>query len=282
MSLLYRRSLTIELWPGQILLRRAGHRLTLRGKKLDVAGQEVIAVEAKGDVPWAGALNALAQVLPRFIWRDMHATVILSNHFVQYAIVPWCGELTDEDEMVFAKHRFKEIYGDAAEVWDVRVSEGAAGCPRVASATDARMLEELRGLLVQMGVRTESIQPHLMLAFNSCRGSLRGRNAWFALLEPGNLCVALLQDGAINWIRKMRIAATWQDELPKLLERESCLAEGAAGISTVFLWAPDVDGGIIPPSGRWNIQHLKPSSEDVGTLLSDGSPVARERRNAQA
>src|SRR5512142_304750 len=90
-SLLSRNKLTIVLRPGQIGLQRSARKFTLRGSKLELLGQQIIAAETDGEAPWSGSLAALARALPGFVWKDMQATVVLSNHFVQYVLVPWCG-----------------------------------------------------------------------------------------------------------------------------------------------------------------------------------------------
>jgi hypothetical protein len=100
-----------------------------------------------------------------------------------------------------------------------------------------------------------------MTAYNSCRHSLQGRSAWVALLEPGNLCLALLQKGQLVWIRKLRIGEAWDEELPALLEREQLLADSEETMNEVLLWAPHLEDRDIPAVGRWNIRHLHPGME---------------------
>ena len=46
-----------------------------------------------------------------------------------------------------------------------------------------------------------------MAVYNDYRRRLQGRHAWFALLEPGNLCLALLQQGRWARVRSQRIDA---------------------------------------------------------------------------
>ncbi len=258
MSLLYRRQLNIVFGPGQLVLQRTAYKLTRKGPAIDVLGDEIIQSVPDDVAPWSGALQALGEALPHLAWRDMQATVVLSNHFVQYALVPWVGDLDDKDEMAYARHCFREVYGDAAEGWEIRVSWGDGVGPGLASAVDSAMLSNLREVLARAGVTTKSIQPQLMMAFNSSVASLNRRNAWLALLEPGSLCVAMLREGQFSSIRKLRIGDAWQEELPRVLEREAYLVDGAAEVHDVFLWAPQADCDSIPQTGRWNIQTLTP------------------------
>ncbi len=259
MSPLSRNSLTIILSPGCAALQSTEKKLTLRGMAHTLLDRAVAHSASEGEMLWMGALEALGSVLPRFAMRGMHASVILSNHFVQYILVPWCDDLSDDDEIAHAQHCFRELYGDIADGWEVRVSPNSIGAPALASAVDGRLLGELRGMLVGAGLSVKSIRPHLMAAFNCCRDSLQGRNAWFALLEPGNLCLATLQGGQLSWLRKVRIGNAWHEELSRHLERETYLANNGAATNDVLLWAPQHEARSIPALARWNIQQLKPN-----------------------
>jgi hypothetical protein len=229
------------------------------------------------DLPWSGALKTLTTALPFFARHNMKVTVILSNHFVHYLLVPWCDKLGGEkEEMAYARHCFGEVYGHAADAWELRLSPDKAGAPALASAVDNRLLDELRGLLATAGVNIKSIQPHLMAAHNICHANLQGRNAWLALLEPGNLCLAMLQQGQWTWMRKLHIGDVWHEELPAILEREECLAGAEAAVNDVLLWMPHlhekqkVESNKNLVGGRWQFEHLKASLKYGFGLEYDG------------
>jgi len=262
--------LCVVIYPEQLVLLNAASKLTPRGLKRHVHAQANIPCEAAvgGDLPWSGALRTLATALPLFAQRNMKVTVILSNHFVHYVLAPWCDKLNSgKEEMAYARHCFGEVYGDAADAWELRLNSDKAGVPALACAVDKKLLDELRGLLGRAGVDIKSIQPHLMAAHNICHASLRGRNAWLALLEPDNLCLVMLQKGQWAWMRKMRIGTAWQEELLTILEREECLAGAEAAVSEVLVWAPHtrenngLADGKIQAGGRWQFNHLKASQE---------------------
>ena len=285
MSLLSLSELCIVIYPEQLVLLNVTGNRTLRGLKRHVHARTRIPCEAAGDddMPWSGAIRTLATSLPRLARRNMKVTVILSNQFMHYVLVPWCDKLSGKnEEMVYARHCFGEVYGDAADAWELRLSPDRAGVPALASAVDKKLLDELRGLLVHAGVDIKSIQPHLMAAHNIFHASLHGRSAWLALLEPGNLCLVMLHKGQWTWIRKMRIGEAWHEELPMILEREECLAGTEAAVNEVLLWTPHLhDGDVlhadlepadnaIPASRRWNFQHLKASQKYGCQLEYDG------------
>jgi hypothetical protein len=259
-SLLSRNELRVVVCPDRLALQRAEVRLTRRGYVTQAQAREVVASagDAETGDNWSAALRTLEEALPRFAAAGMQAQVVLSNHFIHYMLVPWMDNLSDAEELVFARHCFSEIYGAAADDWSVRVSLGRRGAPTLASAVPTKLLEDLRGAFEKVAVRVHSIQPHLMAACNSCDAGLEGRSAWIALLERNSLCLAMLHQGQLTWVRQLRIGDEWHAELPAILEREAYLAD-AAETDEVLLWAPHLDGAQVPPMGRWRIEHLIPA-----------------------
>ena len=261
MSPLLRDELRVLLGPDQVVLVRVGRELTGRGLRHRVLAKTVVdcAPVASGEAPWDAAIKMLEVKLPGLADRRIFATVILSNHFVRYVMVPWSEALSDEaEEMAFARHCFKQAYGDAAESWELRLSPEPAGARKLASAVDGRLLAVLRALFEQAGVTLKSVQPYLMAVYNNCRASLQKRSAWLVLFEPGCLCLALLQQGRWASVRTMRVGSDWHDSLPLILEREACLAESDTASEAVFLWAPGLGNAALPASGRWQMHNLQP------------------------
>lgn len=251
----------IVLRPDRVVLAKMKREFTRHGLKRHVrAIHDLPCAPVTGeDLPWSGALRVLEAALPEFSDRKSNATVVLSNHFMRYALIPWSDALNDaKEEMAYAQHSFSEMYGRDSSTWDLRISSGRGRMSQMASAVDTRLIGSLRELLGRFGVKLKSIQPHLMLAYNACHTSLRDRSAWLALVEHGNLCLALLQNGQCSWVRTMRIGIRWHEELPLLLEREAFNANIETGINDVLLWAPEHEEASSIPGGRWKIQKLQP------------------------
>ena len=251
-------ALRVVVSPDQVTLLRMRRTLGWRGLRhtLDEA-HSVPCDSATGAQPWRAALLALETALPGFADGRAAATVILSNHFLRYALVPWHAELSDaEEELSFTRHCFARVYGKAAQQWEVRLSQEASESPRLASALDAELLDGLRGVFDGAGIPLRSIQPHLMATFNACRSGLRQTRAWFALLEPGNLCLGLLDHGHWLQVRSLRIGSAWHEELPLILEREAYLADQPAVPHEVYVW--DAGGGeaSLPEIGNWTFHTL--------------------------
>ncbi len=262
MSLRLRDEQRIVLHPGRIVAARVKRELSRRGLKRHVVEMHEFPCEppASEDLPWAGALRALEAAVPALSGGRSYASVILSNHFMRYALVPWSNAVSDaKEEIAYAQHSFSELYGRDSGEWELRISRGQGCMPQMASAVDGRLLGSLREVLERGGFDLKSIRPHLMQAYNACHAVLRDRSAWLALVEDGSLCLALLQKGRWSWVRSMRVGSCWHEELPRLLEREAFNADIETGTDEVLLWAPEHDGELAVASGRWKIRKLQPA-----------------------
>ena len=192
-----------RLFPEPLLICLAPEQVSADGK--------VMACDpAFGSEPWQGALAALAA-----LDKKRRATVILSNHFVRYAIVPWSEGLdTAAEEEAYVRHHFARIHGERAKAWALRWSDN--GDTRLASAIDQALLDALKQALPRLA----SVQPHLMAAINRCRKSIPKNGAWLALVEGERACIALHAGG--RWRSVQNARGAWLD----LLERERHRAEG--------------------------------------------------------
>lgn len=271
MSLLSRNSLDIVLYPNQVSLLCAERKLSLHGYKTERCEKQLVDCEtqADGEMPWHPSIRTLEMTLPAFIRFKPEVNVTLSNQFMQYLLVPWIDKMSDEEEMVFAQQCFRDIYGDAADSWSVRVSPSRVGVAPLASAVDTRLLDELRGSLEKLDLDIKSIQPHLMEAFNICHSALKQRSAWVALLEPGSLCLAVLRRGQMVWIRKLPIGEAWREELSAILQREAYLADTGMEVNEVLLWSRHLQELDIQAVGRWKIVRMQ-SSGELGRDLKNG------------
>jgi hypothetical protein len=277
-SLWSHKSLRVIVCPDQVALLPLQGTLGLRGLRRAFHDPVVLScTAASGGQPWRAAVRELEMALPDFAKGGAAATVILSNHFLRYTLVPWHAELADaEEELAFARHCFSKVYGNEAQAWELRLSHEASEMPRLASAVDAELLSALRGVFAGAAVPLRSVQPHLMAAFNGFRKRLQQPGAWFALLEPGNLCLARLQRG--NWmqLRSVRIGSAWREELPLILEREAFLADSPEVPHEVYVCGADPDDAALPQVESWRFHAL------AGGLGSGGGVPIRPVSMAMA
>lgn len=210
MSLSWLERARLGLCPERIVLRRRGKEQAHRVTPLE------------GAPAWRAAVDALPGALGERAPRRLD--VILSHHFVRYALLPWSEALrTEAAWLAYARHRLAELHGAPLEGWALRVSASAPRGARIACATEQALLDALRGKLAQRGVRATSVQPHLMAAFNRERRALRGASCWLVVEEAGRLALACFERGAWTALRVRRAGARRSEALPLLLQRESAL-----------------------------------------------------------
>jgi hypothetical protein len=166
--------------------------------------------------PWRGALEALQQ--ESSLWKKrVDLTVVLSNRFVRYALLPAQADgATPEEELALARFQFAKIHGERAKGWEVRVSEG------LACAIDAALLEGLRKAIPPR-VRLSSVQPYLMAAYNRARGRVPREGAWLFLAERDWGCLARLAPQGWGAVLNGR-----ETDCEQLIERERSRASGEA------------------------------------------------------
>jgi hypothetical protein len=166
--------------------------------------------------PWQGALEDLARRIAA-IAKRVDVTVVLSNHFVRYAVLPERdGAASSEEELALARFHLTKIHGERVKGWEVRVSE------RLACAIDAALLEGIKDFFSKTKKpRLVSVQPRLMTAYNAARGRIPREGAWLVLAERGRTCLARIATQGWASVHNAREA-----DVDELLERERSRASG--------------------------------------------------------
>jgi len=194
---------------------------------------------------WGRPIDTLREMLEEQSGSKMSATVILSNHFVQYQVLSWSAEIvTEAEELGYARARFVEIYGEAARDWIIRTS-GAAGASRLAAAMDPALIHALTRTLDASGVTLTSCQPALMAQFNGARSRI-GNNAWLVSAEHTRLSIARIRDGQWSSVRTRAINGA-PLALRELLDQERLLLPAGTPSDQIFLSV--VDGVAIDTDG---------------------------------
>jgi hypothetical protein len=188
-------------------------RVRLAPAEVLAGGRSIACDPAFGAEPWQGAVAALKSLE----WTQAcRLTVVLSNHFVRYAVLPWSDALAGAaEEEAYLRHHFAKIHGERAKAWTLRASEDRRGVPRLASAIDTALLEELRSAFPKGGkAHLASVQPELMEAANRWRDAIPAAGAWLVMAEPERACLAMHQEG--GWRSVQNAKGEWLT----LLERE--------------------------------------------------------------
>ena len=253
MSPSWSESLRIGLCPDRLIFARYS-----RGLRPRLIEKGALPFDAGiAEEPWRAALAALPKLVQAHAQRAADATVVLSNHFVRYALLGSNDRLSSREEWLeYASHHFEKTYGVRARDWDIQVSESGAAHPRLASAIDKPLLAATAAAFENGRVRLRSVQPYLTIAFNRAVPFMAQSSFWFVAQEPERLLLGLVREGLWQSVRARQTGANWCEELPRMLEREGALLASAEPCRDVLVSAldpvlPAASGGFrfaAPPS----------------------------------
>ena len=171
-------------------------------------------------------------------------TLVLSNHFVRYTLVPENKSVSGaEEELAFARYCFNKIHGERSKGWEVRLTGSSSDPARVASAVDSGLLQAIRGCFPAGGkARLVSVQPYLMSAFNLCR-EIAGKYAtWLLLIEPERACLACFEGGRWVAVRnvsdpQIKAEGTLQDQAKVAAQIYKGFGRWSSVCSAIVCWA---------------------------------------------
>jgi hypothetical protein len=240
-SLLSPETLHVFFAPDALLaLSRVGWRRRLgesRRYAVDSASQ---ANNAPG-ASWQGALAGFAAALREFSCRRVR--VVISHHFVQYRVLPWRDDLGGDAEYgALAQLEFAQAFGALAESWTIALADQRPGVPRVAAALPSDLLSALTSTAGAAGARLVAVQPYLAVVTDlwDRLGGKPGK-PWLLVHEPGRLCLARRDGRNWRWLRHVRVAEHWAQDLPAVLLGEAMLAgltESEVVPADVLVFAP--------------------------------------------
>jgi len=247
------------LFPDRIFIGLAPESLGLiRLRGVRVNEKRTLACDpVPGAEPWRGALAALSRLAGDLGNENARVTVVLSNHFARYALVPASETLSSgAEEDAFVRYCFAKVHGERSKDWDMRLSRTPTGSARVASAVDSALVHAIRGAF-PAGAKAKlvSVQPYLMSAFNRWRTLFSGVRGWLLLVEPERACLARFDNGWLNAVRNARGSFEDPAHWAELLDRERLLAGTAETPEGVYVHAPRGPKGTSAVRG-WNFRSL--------------------------
>lgn len=237
-----RLSLAPEGWSARRLTGLWPHRAAAPARGRCASGP--------AEAPWRPALAAAAAALAAAPWSNAALEVILADALVRYRILPWQAGLAGEDEeAAYARLNFREVYGAAADAWEIRCAAAPPGEPRLACAIDAALLAEL-GTLAG-GRAPASVRPAFVASFERLRARLGGPLAGLALAADHHITLGVLAEGRWLTLAARHVDGPPEEALARLVLREALRggwpASGGAGL---------VVGAAAPPAtpGGWHWQ----------------------------
>lgn len=252
MSLLQRNEFKIWLSPHQVRVMRR-HRDWRGSTKNDT----LISCISSGTESWSAPISTLESILENDPRHSGDVTVILSNHFVRYMLVPW-NELfsRNSERLSYVKHLFSETYGSLSSRYELRLSPSAPGQTRIASAVESTLIDRIRETISKAGLQLCSIQPYLMNTFNEHRHVIDKTGGWFITVENGMLGITGITNNRWQLVRTLRVNSQWPLELESLLER-LYLSDEANNIPKVLHWcSPEPTQATLTLTAPWTATRL--------------------------
>ncbi|MDO9052831.1 MAG: hypothetical protein Q7U37_02705 [Gallionella sp.] len=221
MSPLWRNQLRVVLCPDQVIILGLG-----RGLRPKVFLQAILPCVPASDLPgWQPALDAFAYWLSSRDSNEMgktDVTVILSSHFVRFAVMPFSSDVTRRDEQrILAQIMFEDIYGELSGQWTLEIGQGGYGEATLIAAVDTLLLDKITTLLNSSALRLNAITPYFVSAFNGFCGQLQASGGLFAVVETGLMVVAAFNNGQLFSVSRIPLNGQLEELLPILLQREA-------------------------------------------------------------
>lgn len=254
-----RRELEVWLRPDEV---RVGRRGWLRGAR-GMAMQRFAVSEqsAEGAEPWRAALDRLTEALLEMNVHGGALRMVLSDHFLHYLLVPWSDKLvSDSERLAFARLTLAKVYGALAEGWDLCMDDQPAGQASFACAMDRGLVQALRRLATQRGLRLRALLPAFAVRVNRHRRALSEAAFALASVEPGRLTLAFRSAPGWTSVRSRRVDTPLSEALTLALKQESAVA-GSASAGVLYLVGEDVAQLPSFAVPGWNV-----------TLLSEEAP----------
>jgi len=257
------------LWRDELGLYLAPRRLCMvrlkRGLRPTLAGEHEQVLESDQMGHWGPVLEAADTLLSQPQWGGALLRVVLADWWARYAIVPWVAEVNSGEERVaHARQLLSSAYGEGVSTWAVQVSDAPPTVPRVACTMPADLVEGVRALAARHGVRVASLQPQLIVAYNTWREQLPASGSWFVSIGEGTLAAARVVDHSWDRVHSVRIGPDWAREL-KRLQTFGRLASLNPQDGQVYVDAPYAWREVAGPAGR-DLHWLEDGERPLDTL----------------
>lgn len=133
------------------------------------------------------------------------ATVIVSDHWVATAEVPWTQRLLTTAGAREQVHLQLELTGATPGEFSIAVDDAPFGKPRVACALPATLLQTLNQLAAQAGTRPPTIRPLAEVVQQSAHRHIARADYALALLEEASATIVVVRAGRIQQISAQRV-----------------------------------------------------------------------------
>ncbi|MDV6342680.1 hypothetical protein R2103_12965 [Nitrosomonas sp. Is24] len=246
MSPLWRDQIQVFLAPGRIDLVRS----TRGFKPVQSAKVTVWCEPAQDALVWQAAVQQLEKHLMDAAGAQLSVT--LSNHFVRYvALLPQAEIATPEEVNSYAAFRMREVYAERVNSWALSVSEWTPLSGAVCAAIPRDLMVQLEEMAARCRCTLKEIEPYFASVYDRWQKLLDGNKTYFAVIEAGRICLAVLINGSWHSIRNQRILHNVAAELLAALDQEAILTGSKEAIELVHVFAPEQADLTLPEQCGW-------------------------------
>ncbi|MDV6348575.1 hypothetical protein R2083_13715 [Nitrosomonas sp. Is35] len=246
MSPLWRDQIQVFLAPGRIDLVRS----TRGFKPVQSAKVTVWCEPAQDALVWQAAVQQLEKHLMDAAGAQLSVT--LSNHFVRYvALLPQAEIATPEEVSSYAAFRMREVYAERVNSWALSVSEWTPLSGAVCAAIPRDLMVQLEEMAARCRCTLKEIEPYFASVYDRWQKLLDGNKTYFAVIEAGRICLAVLINGSWHSIRNQRILHNVAAELLAALDQEAILTGSKEAIELVHVFAPEQADLTLPEQCGW-------------------------------
>lgn len=207
---------------------------------------------------WAAPMQQLDKLAQQAEKAALHVT--LSNHFVRYVVLPAQAEIASPEEVQsYAAFKMREIYGSQMDIWALSISDWDPVDGAICAAINREVLSQLEQITARHDIKLATVEPYLASAVDLWRKRLVDERVYFALIEAGRLCVAVLINGVWHNIRNQKILQSVPDELLAVLDQEAILSGHKSTNEQVYVFSPEHPELILPPDCGWYITPVETS-----------------------
>lgn len=216
----------------------------IRRKNNTVEGLTIMQYEPSAGGPHSmKTLEALNHWLERHDLKGKHASVVLSNSFVRYALVPWSGiSLSTQEEDILLRTKFEESYGDM-EGWRILANEVEYGKHRIACAMHNELAENISYIWKKRGIYGGAIVPYFVACWNRWHRNFQKQNGMIAIAEIQNVVIGCF--GKNGWSSIRLISSQHSPPvLSDIVFRENLLQGHGVSVPVWIHYAGPLQNGI--------------------------------------
>lgn len=221
---LFKDELNVCIRPNSLILRRFKG---LPGKSTCIDQQKIVLkkVMNQAEIESGYLAIVLKEVLNLQRWQASTVTIVVANHLVRYAVIPWNPEINTADEsQAYLNHYFMSVYGDAVASWNKSQSPASYGQKSLASAMPRELLQTVHDVFSPMMIRFTSVQPYLMQVANQALAVIKKQSlqaaCWLAVIADGRLCLCLMIEGEWFWVKNVQQETNVVAQIDMLIQRE--------------------------------------------------------------